>query len=129
VRDDTWGLTLVVGLGGIWVEVLADSAVRALPATPVEVREMLAELKSFPLLTGARGAEPVDLDELSRVIARIGAIAVALGDDVEELEINPLRAAGGRIEVLDALVRWRSDPTGDASRDVTGGPADAGQPA
>jgi acyl-CoA synthetase (NDP forming) len=121
VRDSTWGLTLVVGLGGIWVEVLADSAVRALPVTQGDVREMLTELKSFPLLTGARGAEPVDLDELSRVIARIGAIAVALGDDVEELEINPLRAAGSGIEVLDALVRWRSA--------ATDGAAEAEQPA
>ena len=121
VRDGTWGLTLVVGLGGIWVEVLADSAVRALPVTPGEVREMLTELKSFPLLTGSRGAEPVDLDELTRVIARIGAIAVALGDDVEELEINPLRAAGSSIEVLDALVRWRSA--------ATDGAAEAGLPA
>jgi acyl-CoA synthetase (NDP forming) len=121
VRDGTWGLTLVVGLGGIWVEVLADSAVRALPVTPGEVREMLTELKSFPLLTGSRGAEPVDLDELTRVIARIGAIAVALGDDVEELEINPLRAAGSSIEVLDALVRWRSA--------ATDGTAEAGLPA
>ena len=120
VRDDTWGLTLVVGLGGIWVEVLADSAVRALPVTPGEVRQMLTELKSFPLLTGARGAEPVDLDELSRVIARVGAVAAALGDDVEELEINPLRAAGSRIEVLDALVRWRSG--------ATDGAAEAGRP-
>jgi acetate---CoA ligase (ADP-forming) len=121
VRDATWGLTLVVGLGGIWVEVLADSAVRALPVTPGEVREMLTELKSFPLLTGSRGAEPVDLDELTRVIARIGAIAVALGDDVDELEINPLRAAGSSIEVLDALVRWRSA--------ATDGAAEAGRPA
>ena len=115
VRDGTWGLTLVVGLGGIWVEVLADSAVRALPVTSGEVREMLTELKSFPLLTGSRGAEPVDLDELTSVIARIGAIAVALGDDVEELEINPLRAAGSSIEVLDALVRWRSAATDGAA--------------
>ena len=121
VRDGTWGLTLVVGRGGIWVEVLADSAVRALPVTPGEVREMLTELKSFPLLTGSRGAEPVDLDELTRVIARIGAIAVALGDDVEELEINPLRAGGSRIEVLDALVRWRPA--------ATDGAAGAGRPA
>jgi acetate---CoA ligase (ADP-forming) len=121
VRDATWGLTLVVGLGGIWVEVLADSAVRALPVTPGEVREMLTELKSFPLLTGSRGAEPVDLDELTRVIARIGAIAVALGDDVDELEINPLRAVGSSIEVLDALVRWRSA--------ATDGAAGAGRPA
>ena len=121
VRDGTWGLTLVVGLGGIWVEVLADSAVRALPVTPSEVREMLSELKSFPLLTGSRGAEAVDLNELSRVIARIGAIAVALDDEVEELEINPLRAAGSSIEVLDALVRWRSA--------ATAGGAEEGQPA
>jgi acyl-CoA synthetase (NDP forming) len=108
VRDETWGLTLVVGLGGIWVEVLQDSAVRSLPVTPAQVREMLAELHSFPLLSGARGTEPVDLDELSRVIARIGDVAVALRDKVEELEVNPLRAAGARVEVLDALVRWRS---------------------
>jgi acetate---CoA ligase (ADP-forming) len=118
VRDGTWGLTLVVGLGGIWVEVLQDSAVRALPVTPPRVREMLGELKSFPLLTGSRGAEPADLDELSRVIARIADVAVALGDDVAELEINPLRAAGSRIEVLDALIRWRS-----AVPEGTGGPA------
>jgi len=70
-------------------------------------------------LTGARGAEPVDLDELSRVIARIAAIAVALGDDVAELEINPLRAAGSRVEVLDALVSWSS----------AGDEKDAGEPA
>ena len=119
VRDETWGLTLVVGLGGIWVEVLRDSAVRALPVTALRVREMLTELKSFQLLTGARGAEPVDLDELSRVIARIAAIAVALGDDVAELEINPLRAAGSRVEVLDALVSWSS----------AGDEKDAGEPA
>jgi succinyl-CoA synthetase beta subunit len=74
---------------------------------------MLEELRSFPLLTGSRGTEPVDLEELSRVIARIAAIAAAL-DDVEELEINPLRAAGSRIEVLDALVRWRSGVPDDA---------------
>jgi acyl-CoA synthetase (NDP forming) len=114
VRDETWGLTLVVGLGGIWVEVLKDSTVRSLPVTAAQVREMLGELRSFPLLTGARGSEPVDLDELSRVIARIGDVAVALGDDVTELEVNPLRAAGSRIEVLDALVQWRSATAGEA---------------
>jgi acetate---CoA ligase (ADP-forming) len=113
VRDETWGLTLVVGLGGIWVEVLKDSAVRRLPVTAPQVRGMLGELRSFPLLTGARGSEPVDLDELSRVIARIGDVAVALGDDLAELEVNPLRAAGSRIEVLDALVQWRAATAGD----------------
>jgi acetate---CoA ligase (ADP-forming) len=109
VRDGTWGLTLVVGLGGVWTEVLQDSAIRALPVAAGQVRAMLAELRSFPLLTGARGTRPVDLDELTRVITRIADIAVALDGRLEELEINPLRAAGSRIEVLDALVRWRED--------------------
>jgi acyl-CoA synthetase (NDP forming) len=118
VRDQVWGLTLVVGAGGIWVEVLRDSALRVLPVDPAQVRAMLAELASFSLLTGARGTEPADLDRLVEVICRIADVAYALGDEVEELEINPLRVRGGQVEVLDALVRWRdgaaSGPAGEA---------------
>jgi acyl-CoA synthetase (NDP forming) len=106
VRDGSWGPMLVVALGGIWVEILKDSAMRRLPVTPTEVRTMLAELKAFPLLLGARGSEPVELDALASVISRIGDVAIALGDRLTELEINPLRARGQNVEVLDSLVRW-----------------------
>jgi acyl-CoA synthetase (NDP forming) len=106
VRDASWGPMLVVALGGIWVEILKDSAMRRLPVAPTEVRTMLAELKAFPLLLGARGSEPVELDALASVISRIGDVAVALGDRLAELEINPLRARGQNVEVLDSLVRW-----------------------
>jgi acyl-CoA synthetase (NDP forming) len=106
VRDATWGLTLVVGRGGIWVEVLGDSAIRLLPAGPRDVLEMLAELRSYPVLAGLRGAAGADLDALAGVIARIGAVAAALGDDLAELEINPLRVRGAEIEVIDVLIRW-----------------------
>jgi acyl-CoA synthetase (NDP forming) len=114
VRDEVWGLTLVVGAGGIWVEVLRDSALRVLPVDPAEVRSMLQELASFSLLTGARGTEAADLDRVVEVISRIADVAYALDDEVEELEINPLRVRGSQVEVLDALVRWREGVSSEA---------------
>jgi hypothetical protein len=71
--------------------------------------KMLQELKSLPLLTGYRGTEPADLDRVVDVITGIAGLAHALGDDVDELEVNPLRIRGSRVEVLDSLVRWRQD--------------------
>lgn len=106
VRDQVWGLTLVVGLGGVWVEVLRDSAIRVLPTSTAEVRRMFTELKSFPLFEGFRGAPPVDLDRLADVVSSIAEIAAACGDRLEALEVNPLRVHGGTSEVLDALIRW-----------------------
>jgi acyl-CoA synthetase (NDP forming) len=108
VRDPAWGLVLAVGLGGVWVEVLKDSALRLLPVDAAEVRRALGELRGARLLTGARGSEPADLDALAEVITRVGDLAGALGDDLESLEINPLLVRGSRIEALDALVTWRS---------------------
>ncbi|NJC82943.1 acetate--CoA ligase family protein [Planosporangium mesophilum] len=107
VRDPAWGLTLAVGLGGIWVEVLRDSALRLLPVDRDEVRGALAELRGAPLLRGARGVEPADLDALADVIVGVGRLAEGLGDRLESLEINPLWVSGSRVEALDALVTWR----------------------
>ncbi|GHE89065.1 pimeloyl-CoA synthetase [Amycolatopsis deserti] len=106
VRDPAWGLTMAIGLGGVWVEVLRDTALRLLPVTPEDVRAALAELRGYGLLTGARGAEPADLGRLSEVIARIGEVAVELGPRLSALEVNPLLVAGSRVEALDALVTW-----------------------
>jgi acyl-CoA synthetase (NDP forming) len=106
IRDPQWGPVLAVGLGGIWVEVLADTQQRLLPVTPAEVRSMLTSLRASKLLQGYRGSAPVDLDRLSRVIADIGDAALALGSDLVSLEINPLRVEGSRIEALDGLAIW-----------------------
>ncbi|MFG1705206.1 acetate--CoA ligase family protein [Nonomuraea sp. M3C6] len=107
VRDPAWGLTLAVGLGGVWVEVLRDTALRVLPVDAGEVRRALSELRGAALLRGARGGEPADLDALAEVVARISAFAETLGDGLESLEINPLLVTGSRVEALDALVTWR----------------------
>ena len=107
VRDPAWGLVLAVGLGGVWVEVLKDSALRVLPVDAAGVRRALGELRGASLLTGARGTEPADLDAVADVVARVCALAESLGEDLESLEINPLLVRGSRIEALDALITWR----------------------
>jgi acyl-CoA synthetase (NDP forming) len=102
-----WGQVLTVGLGGIWVEVLGDVALRILPVRPADVHDMLSSLRGFPLLTGARGATPADLDVLAGVIHNIAVLAEGLRHDIDVLEVNPIRVDGGDIEVLDALAIWR----------------------
>jgi len=106
-RDPVWGLALAVGLGGVWVELLQDTATQLLPVSGDHVREMIGKLKAGRLLQGYRGSAPADLDRLVEVIVAIGDAALALGDDLEALEVNPLRVDGGEIEALDALAIWR----------------------
>ena len=79
-----------------------------LPVAREDVREMLNELQGSALLRGARGSKPADLDALVEVIYHISTLAQALKDDLEALEINPLRVDGSQIEALDALITWRS---------------------
>jgi acetate---CoA ligase (ADP-forming) len=107
VRDPDWGLVLAVALGGVFVEVLQDSALAPLPVSTEQARDLLDRLRGVAVLRGTRGAEAADLDALSAVIARIGDLAVALGDDLDSLEVNPLRVAGRDIEALDAVVTWK----------------------
>jgi hypothetical protein len=102
--DPTFGPVLAVGLGGIWVEILKDVSLRVLPVDAAEVRRMLAELRGYPLLTGARGQVAVDLDALTEMIARIGSAACSLGGALESFEVNPLWVNGDQIEALDILV-------------------------
>ena len=102
--DATFGPVLAVGLGGVWVEVLADTSLRVLPARAAEIRRMLGELRGAPLLRGARGRRPADLDVLAQVIENIGAAALSLGGSLRALEVNPLWVNGDQIEALDVLI-------------------------
>jgi acetate---CoA ligase (ADP-forming) len=107
-RDPQWGPVIAVGLGGLWVEVLQDVALRPLPVDAAEVRRMLGELRGAKLLQGARGMQAADLDVVAEIIARIGEAAVALGPDLAALEVNPLWVRGADVEALDALAVWQN---------------------
>ncbi|GAA4663441.1 acetate--CoA ligase family protein [Gordonia humi] len=106
VRDRQWGLVLAVAIGGVFVEVLDDSALATVPVGVDRARGLLERLRGGALLTGVRGRAPADLDAVAVAIARIGDLAAALGDDLESLEVNPLRVDGAVIEALDAVITW-----------------------
>lgn len=103
VRDPQWGQTLAVGLGGVWVEALADTQLRLLPVSAAQAKGMLTGLRAAKLLQGFRGTPAADLDQLAEVIAAIGDAALALGDRLVTLEVNPLWVCGAAIEALDGL--------------------------
>ncbi|MBB3860938.1 acyl-CoA synthetase (NDP forming) [Novosphingobium hassiacum] len=105
-RDPQWGPVIAVGLGGVWVEALKDSAIRLLPVSKADVIDMFQSLRGARLLEGYRGSMPVDLDAVADVVVKIGEAALALGPDLASLEINPLLADGSRIEALDGLTVW-----------------------
>jgi len=106
-RDATWGLILAIGFGGVLVELLADVALAPLPVSRDEVIDLLGRLRGAKMFQGFRGAPAIDVAAVADVIVKIGNAAIALGSDLQSLEINPLLVRGDKIEALDALVAWR----------------------
>jgi len=104
-----WGPVIAAGLGGIWIEALADTSLRLLPITHAQARDMLGELRGARLLAGYRGAPAADLDAVAAAIRAVGDAALALGPDLVSLEVNPLLARGGEVEALDALAVWDNE--------------------
>jgi acyl-CoA synthetase (NDP forming) len=102
--DPQFGPLIVVGLGGVFVELLKDTAVRLAPVDAREARAMLGELKAQAALQGFRGAEPVNLERLADIIARISEFADDQRAGISELDVNPLICAGERIIAVDALI-------------------------
>ena len=111
-RDPQLGLLLTVGSGGTLVELVADTITLLLPAAEAEVREAVAGLRCAPMLRGWRGREPADVDAAVASILAIADFAVANGERIEELDVNPLGilAKGRGALALDALVRTSELP-------------------
>ncbi|WP_055567093.1 acetate--CoA ligase family protein [Streptomyces atriruber] len=108
-HDPLFGPTVTVGLGGVLVEVLRDAAVRVPPFGEDQAKAMLSELRGRALLDGVRGAPPADIDALVEVVLRVQRMALELGDDLAELDINPLMVLprGQGAVALDAFAVCR----------------------
>lgn len=102
--DPSFGPTLAVGLGGIWIETLKDVSLRVLPSTEEDVVAMLRSLRASAVLGGARGGPKVDLAKAARAIHRIAEAGLSLGNDLQALEVNPLWCLEDRVEALDVLI-------------------------
>ena len=105
LRDPQFGPLVMVGLGGIFVEVLADVSFRICPITRLDAEEMLAELKGAAILAGARGRKPVSRAAIIDALLKIGGdngLLMLHADDIGEADINPLMVSESSAVAVDA---------------------------
>jgi acyl-CoA synthetase (NDP forming) len=106
-NDPLFGPAVMFGLGGIFTEVLQDVSFRLAPIHRSVALEMIREVKGYPLLAGARGRPPADVDALADTLCRLSALALDLEGSLAELDINPLFVfpQGRGVKAADALVK------------------------
>ena len=105
MRDPQFGPLVMVGLGGIFVEVLADVSFRICPIVRLDAEEMLDELKGAVLFRGARGRNPVSREAIVDVLLKVGGekgLLMMHGDDIAEADINPLIVSDHGAVAVDA---------------------------
>jgi acyl-CoA synthetase (NDP forming) len=104
-QDPQFGPVVLVGLGGIFVEVFEEVVIRVAPISPREAREMVQSLRGYALLAGARGAKPADIPALEDALLRLSQLLCDF-PEIKEIDINPLRVfqTGAGCRALDARV-------------------------
>ena len=104
VRDLDFGQLMLCGLGGVWMEALADVAMRLAPISPAEAVRAFDELRGRKLLDGLRGAPGVDVAALGALVSNL-SICLVRAPWCAELDLNPLFASGNRFVIVDARMR------------------------
>ena len=114
-NDSVFGPVVMLGLGGIFVEVLRDVTFRIAPFGVEEAHKMIGELRGAAILKGARGQPPCDLDALAVALSRLSVFAAAQRGQFTSIDINPLlvRPEGQGAAALDALILTRDAASGD----------------
>jgi len=102
-HDPTFGPTIVLGLGGVLTEALADVTVRLTPITRYDAHDMLDSLRTRALLDEFRGEPPVDREAMVDLLMAVSAASHSIADLVS-IDLNPVRIVGGHPVALDALV-------------------------
>lgn len=109
-RDPLFGMVLVVGAGGIFVELLKDAVPLLLPTTADDVKAALTSLKCFPLMAGFRGRPAASLDQVVSAVMAIADYAAANLDTLVELDVNPLMVSETGAVAVDALIVEAATP-------------------
>jgi acyl-CoA synthetase (NDP forming) len=102
-KDAQFGPVLMFGLGGVLVEILKDVSFRIVPLAKRDAKEMIREIKGYPLLEGYRGSEPVDVFNLENLILKVSSF-VEQHPEVKELDLNPIFAYKDGAVAVDARV-------------------------
>ena len=104
-RDPSFGVVIMFGLGGLFVEIFRDVSFRVAPVGPRSASEMIREIRAYSMLAGARGKKPRDIRSVEEAIQRLAALALDI-PEIKELDINPLivNDEGGGCFVADARI-------------------------
>ena len=107
-KDPQFGPVLMFGLGGILVEILKDVSFRIVPLAPRDARQMIHEIKGYPLLEGYRGSEPADVAFLEQLLLKVSSF-VEKTPEIKELDLNPIFAYRDGAVAVDARVILEED--------------------
>lgn len=102
-KDLQFGPVLMFGLGGILVEVLKDVSFRIVPVTERDAREMIREIKGYPILEGYRGQKPASIPALEKLIVKVSEF-VEKNPQIKELDLNPIFAYPDKAVAVDARI-------------------------
>jgi acetyl-CoA synthetase (ADP-forming) len=102
-KDPQFGPALMFGLGGIFVEVLKDVTFRIAPITESDAREMIAEVKAYPILKGYRGQPPADIDAIVNILLNTSKLVME-HPEIKELDLNPIMVYEKGAKTVDARV-------------------------
>jgi acyl-CoA synthetase (NDP forming) len=108
LRDPTFGIVLMLGLGGVFTEVFRDVSFRVSPLRKSDVYEMIEELRSTPLLKGFRGLPPVDLESIVDIVLKLEKI-MKDHEEIESADLNPVFAYPNGAVVVDARFILKGD--------------------
>ncbi len=105
-RDPTWGLLLMVGLGGVLVEALDDILLAPVPLDAAAARALVGRLKAAALFGRYRGLPPANVDALAELIVRLSQFAADHADEIDSIDLNPVvvHGEGEGVSVVDALI-------------------------
>jgi acyl-CoA synthetase (NDP forming) len=102
-KDPQFGPTLMFGLGGIFVEVLKDVTFRIAPITEQDAREMITEVKAYPILKGYRGQPPADIDSIVKILLSTSKLVMD-HQEIKELDLNPIIVYKKGAKTVDARI-------------------------
>ncbi len=103
IEDEIFGKTLMFGMGGILTEVFNDVTFKVCPVDKKTAGEMIAETKGYKVLCGIRGGEAADIEALAELLEKVSNLVME-NDEIEEIDLNPVRLYNKGLAVLDARV-------------------------
>jgi acyl-CoA synthetase (NDP forming) len=102
--DHQFGPIILLGIGGTGVEIYQDTALRMAPLLDSDVSSMVESLKGARLLKGYRGAEPIDMPALIRLVHHFSVLVLDLADRIDSIDLNPVKCTGTTCVVVDARI-------------------------